>query len=75
MTVSELIAKLQSCPPNARVVVHGQEDGYDDAHDAKEVRLALHFSEAYWRGRHQDADSTHLDPEWNGIYEFAICVS
>jgi hypothetical protein len=75
MTVSELISKLQSCPPNARVVVHGGEDGYNDATSAKEVHLALYFSDACWRGRHQDADAICIDPEWNGVYEFAVCVS
>lgn len=75
MTVSELIAKLQSCPQDARVVVYSGEDGYDDATSVKEIRIALNFSEARWRGQHQHEDDTFLNPDWNGEFENSVLVS
>lgn len=39
MTVSELITALQTYPPDARVVVLGYEEGYDDVTLVKRLPL------------------------------------
>lgn len=41
MTVSELIEHLKKWPADARVVVAGYEDGYDDAVEPASMKLAF----------------------------------
>ena len=58
MTVTELIARLNSMPPEARVVVNGYEDGFDDLSEAQvsSVHIAITGEERpWWVGRHMAA--------------------
>lgn len=53
MKVSKLIALLQTLPQNARVVVSGYEDGYDDVGGAEPVRINLNANTEWYYGRHE----------------------
>lgn len=55
MTVSELIAALQSYPPDARVVVLGYESGYDDVTQVRGIGIVPEENPAWYNGRYGDA--------------------
>jgi len=55
MTVSELIASLQSYPPDARIVVLGYEEGYDDITLVKEIAIEAMENPMWCKGRYDDA--------------------
>lgn len=61
MTVSQLIASLQAYPPDARVVVLGYEEGYDDITLVKEIAIAPEEKPAWYRGRYDDAPTEKAD--------------
>lgn len=50
VTVSELIDKLNTLPPDMRVVVRGELDGFNDACDVEVVSLALDY---FWQAELQ----------------------
>ena len=54
MTVEELIQHLQSLPPNAKVVVRGYEDGYNDILQIKSVRIKQNPNAYTWDGEYED---------------------
>ena len=60
MTVSELIAVLQTHPGDLRVVVNGYEEGYDDLSPGQISvrRIALNTGVEDWEGRHGRRSST-----------------
>lgn len=54
MTVSELIAALQSYPSDTRVVV-GYETGYDDVTEVREIHIVPEANPAWYNGRYDNA--------------------
>ena len=54
MTVSELIAKLGTFPPGARVVVNGYESGFSDLFDdtVGVGKITLNAHHDWWEGLH-----------------------
>jgi muramoyltetrapeptide carboxypeptidase LdcA involved in peptidoglycan recycling len=54
MTVSELIATLQTMPQDAMVVVRGYEDGLDEANTVKECDILTDFHDKWYYGKHSD---------------------
>ncbi len=61
MIVSELIAALQSYPPDARVVVLGYETGYDDVTEVREIHIVPEENPAWYNGRHDNAPPERAD--------------
>lgn len=55
MTVRELAAKLNALPPDARVVVAGYEDGYEDVDDVLPIKIVLNVRGPWYVGRHAAA--------------------
>jgi hypothetical protein len=55
MTISELITALQKYPPDARVVVLGYEEGYDDITLVKEIAIEPVEQPKWYIGRYDDA--------------------
>lgn len=55
MTVSELIASLQSYPPDTRVVVLGYETGYDDVTEVRGIYIVPEENPAWYNGRYDNA--------------------
>jgi hypothetical protein len=60
MTVAELIATLQEHPLDARVVVDGYEDGFDNVVGAIGGTIAETKDSEWWSGRLED--SSPIDP-------------
>jgi hypothetical protein len=54
MTVRELIELLQKLPQNARVIVQGYEDGYNDIGDAQAIPIKINVNEEWYYGNHDD---------------------
>lgn len=69
MTVSELIAALQTYPPGARVVVLGYESGYDDVNEVRGIHIVPEENPAWYKGRYDNAS-----PERAGQAERAVLV-
>jgi hypothetical protein len=61
MTVSELIAALQSYPPDTRVVVLGYESGYDDITEVREMGIVPGVNPAWYNGRYDNAPPERAD--------------
>jgi len=59
MTAQELIEKLQTLPPNTKIVVRGYEDGFNDILQLKEVKIKLNPNAYTWDGEYED--STNAD--------------
>lgn len=55
LTVSELIETLKNYPPDARVVVLGYEEGYDDITLVKEIAIEPVEQPKWYIGRYDDA--------------------
>jgi len=56
MTVKELIEELQTFDPEKMVVIAGYEGGFDEVHDADEIRLKLNVHTASYYGKHEQHD-------------------
>lgn len=63
MTVSELIAALQSYPPDTRVVVLGYETGYDDVAEVREIHIVPEGNPAWYNGRYDNAPPERANQE------------
>lgn len=61
MTVSELIAALQSYSPNDRVVVLGYESGYGDITLVKQIAIMPEEKPVWYKGRYDDAPQDKAD--------------
>lgn len=61
MTVSELIAALQSYQPDMRVVVLGYESGYDDVTEVREINIVPEENPAWYNGRYGDTPPERAD--------------
>ena len=53
MNVQELIDKLKSLSPDARVVVDGYEDGFDDVTDVKQVAVEPRTQKEWYNGKYE----------------------
>lgn len=69
MTVSELIEALKSYPPDARVVVLGYEEGYDDISLIKQIAIGPMEKPMWCKGRYDDAP-----PEQAASAEHAVLL-
>lgn len=59
MTILELIHHLQLFPPDARVVVRGYEDGYNDILQLKQVKIKPSAKTFWWNGEYQESSDTN----------------
>ncbi len=50
MTIKELIHELSKYPPEARVVVQGYEDGFDDISVIQPISVQLNSDTAWYYG-------------------------
>ena len=57
MTVNELIAELRKQPPEARVLVSGYEEGFDDISRLTVISITPKLNAKEWEGRWQDEES------------------
>ncbi|HXR83388.1 MAG TPA: hypothetical protein VN722_03700 [Hanamia sp.] len=58
MTARELILKLQQLDPEARVVVRGYEDGYNDIETLKPVKIKVNKNGAWYYGEFEESNDT-----------------
>lgn len=56
MKVAELIERLQAYPQDARIVVQGYEDGYDDISIIKQVTIQPASDPEWYYGRYEKAN-------------------
>jgi hypothetical protein len=56
MKVHELIERLATYDPNARVVVTGYEDGYDDIDEITLITVTPVIDAKVWEGAFEDGD-------------------
>lgn len=66
MKVSELIERLSVLPPDALVVVHGYEDGFNDVEDIGQIKAWLNYRNNPLYGNHEEAQY------WDHIDKLAI---
>jgi hypothetical protein len=57
MKVAELIERLRACRQDARVVVQGYENGYDDISAVKEVSIKPAIDPQWYDGKYADFDT------------------
>jgi len=57
MKVKELIAELQKCDPEHRVVVDGYEGGMADIGKPITIKIVLNINEEWYYGSHEHVDS------------------
>lgn len=60
MTVSELITELEAYPMDARLVVSGFEQGYDDLGAVTQIAIVPAADPAWWTGRYDAAPPEKL---------------
>lgn len=70
MTVAQLIEKLSQHPPDARVIIHGYEDGYLDVSHIEPKQIKLNVHDKWYYGPHDDANDDDGDAD-----ETAILIS
>lgn len=63
MTVAELIAKLQTCPQDARVIVNGYEGGYCDVEATTPCPIKLNRNTAWYYGPHDEPEGDEAPDE------------
>ena len=56
-TVRDLIAELEKCDPNSRVVIVGLGDNYDDITCIEDIRLKLDINTGDTLGKHEEDDN------------------
>ncbi|MGI6240490.1 MAG: hypothetical protein ACOYJW_00950 [Candidatus Omnitrophota bacterium] len=56
MKVKELIEKLKALPAEARVLVQGYEDGFDNVVAVKEISVAKRADAADYNGEYEESD-------------------
>jgi hypothetical protein len=59
MTVLELIQQLQTLPPEAKVVVRGYEEGYNDILQLKQVSVMPKVNAFWWDGEYEESSDTN----------------
>jgi hypothetical protein len=57
MTVSELIDKLQTMPPDALVVSEGYEDGYDSIKEVSVIAVEENQQKKWYLGKYIDSSN------------------
>lgn len=61
MTVKELIAALESYPPDTRVIVLGYEEGYDDITMVRQIAIIPEEEPVWYKGWYDDAPPEKAD--------------
>lgn len=59
MTAKELIHLLQELPPETKIVVRGYEDGYNDIHQLKPVKLRKDMNAKWYYGEYFENNKEH----------------
>ncbi len=58
MTVSQLIQKLQTLPPDALVITEGYEDGYDTIKNVSLIPVKENPEKEWYLGKYTDSEET-----------------
>jgi hypothetical protein len=61
VTVTELIAKLQQMPQDARVVIDGYEGGLEDVTEVAKLAIVLNYHSSAHFGPHEEWNSNRSD--------------
>ena len=59
MTVAELIIRLNQAPPNAKVVVRGYENGYNDVLELKSLFVMQNPEAKWYDGEYEKSQVTN----------------
>ena len=62
MTVEELINNLHSYPSDARIVVAGYEDGYNDVDIIQQISIKLNAKKEWYYGAHEESNEENAVP-------------
>ena len=62
MTVNELKEKLNSIPDDTLVLVKGYEDGYNDIHWIRQMKVQLNVHEHWYEGAHDETKDANGIP-------------
>jgi len=58
MTVAELIVRLTPAPPNAKVVVRGYENGYNDVLELRSLFVRPNPEAKWYDGEYEKSEAT-----------------
>ena len=58
MTVAELIIGLNQAPPNAKVIVRGYENGYNDIIELKNLFVRQNPEAKWYDGEYEKSEAT-----------------
>ncbi|MBA4408984.1 MAG: hypothetical protein Q8S54_13060 [Bacteroidota bacterium] len=58
MTVAELIIRLNQAPPNAKVIVRGYENGYNDVIELKSLFVRPNQEANWYDGEYEKSETT-----------------
>jgi len=58
MTVAELLIRLAQAPPDAKVVVRGYENGYNDIFELRSLSVRQNPEAKWYDGEYEKSDST-----------------
>ncbi len=73
MTVKELIAELNKCEPELRVVASGYEGGLTDVTPPDALTIALDVNDDWYYGKHEEIICGDEYP--NAVKEIAIRIA
>ncbi|MDP2115617.1 MAG: hypothetical protein Q8K69_16340 [Bacteroidota bacterium] len=58
MTVTELIVRLTQAPPNAKVIVRGYENGYNDVFELRSLFVRQNPEAKWYDGEYEKSEAT-----------------
>ncbi|MCX6238222.1 MAG: hypothetical protein NTY07_11820 [Bacteroidia bacterium] len=58
MTVGELIISLNQAPPNAKVIVRGYENGYNDILELRSLFVRQNAEAKWYDGEYEKSEAT-----------------
>ncbi len=58
MTVAELIIRLNQAPPNAKVIVRGYENGYNDILELRSLFVTQNQDAKWYDGEYEKSEAT-----------------
>ncbi|MDO8930525.1 MAG: hypothetical protein Q7J86_02175 [Bacteroidota bacterium] len=58
MTVTELIVRLNQAPPNAKVIVRGYENGYNDVLELRSLSVKQNPEANWYDGEYEKSEAT-----------------
>jgi len=56
MTVKELMESLRQFSADTQIVVHGYEDGYDEATDVRRMTATRHGAAEWYNGEYDESE-------------------